>query len=467
MRHPRSYRNQEVVILGLAKSGQAVAKVFHEYGAKVTVNDMKQKADCPEAEELERLGIEVICGSHPETLLHPGVSVLVKNPGIKYTIAPIRQAQRLGIEIVTEVEVAYHLSEVPIIGITGSNGKTTTTTWIGSMLEEAGLFPVVAGNIGTPLCDAVRNSDTAKWMVVELSSFQLKGTVNFHPQIACLLNVYETHMDYHGSMDDYIESKLKMLDRQTASDIAVLNWDDPVCRSAAGRTQARIVPFSYSQELTNGVYLEHGADAGSSVIVYRDENGHKRVVLAVDEIGIPGNHNVENALAATAVALSAGAPVSVVAACLKAFRGVEHRLEFVRDVEGIAVYNDSKATNPAAAAKSIESFTQPIVWVAGGQDRGTSFDSMLPVLKERVKGVVALGETKADIVATARRAGIEKAFSVDTANNADAVEQAVRKAAELAESGDVILFSPACASWDMFVSYEQRGRMFKASVHNL
>lgn len=198
MKHPDLYRGEEVVVLGLAKSGVQVAKVLHERGAVVTVNDKKERDQSPEASELESLGISVICGGHPEGLIHEGVALVVKNPGIPYSVAPVQQALELGIEVVTEVEVAYHLCAAPMIGITGSNGKTTTTTWVGRMLEAAGMRPIVAGNIGTPLCQAAQEADVDNWMVVELSSFQLKGTEAFRPKVAALLNVAETHLDYHG-----------------------------------------------------------------------------------------------------------------------------------------------------------------------------------------------------------------------------------------------------------------------------
>ncbi|GAE04256.1 UDP-N-acetylmuramoylalanine-D-glutamate ligase [Paenibacillus sp. JCM 10914] len=230
MKQLDEYRDQNIVVLGLARSGVQVAKVLHQAGAKVIVNDQKERQQCPEASELEALGISVICGGHPDDLIHEGVNLLVKNPGIPYKVQPIQQALELGIPVVTEVEIAYHLCEAPIIGITGSNGKTTTTTWVGRLFESAGLAPIVAGNIGTPLSEAAAHATADHWMVVELSSFQLKGTQRFRPRIAALLNLTETHLDYHGGMDDYVSSKAKLFANQTAEDTAVLNWDDPVCR---------------------------------------------------------------------------------------------------------------------------------------------------------------------------------------------------------------------------------------------
>lgn len=464
MKHPQEYRGKEVVILGLARSGVAAAKYFHQTGALVTVNDKKERSACPEADELTALGISVICGSHPDSLIHEGVSLLVKNPGIPYTVKPIRQAEELRIEVVTEVEVAYRISEAPIIGITGSNGKTTTTTLIGLMLAAEELSPIVAGNIGRPLTEAAADAKASDWMVVELSSFQLKGTQAFKPRIACLLNVYETHLDYHGSMDDYVASKAKIFQNQTPEDTAIINWDDPTCRSLLPEIKAKLLPFSMKETLEHGIYL----DQTTQMLVYSDIEGAKHSILQAKEIGIPGSYNVENALAAAGAALTAGVKPDTIADVLRKFRGVEHRLEFVRDMNGITFYNNSKATNSAASIKSIEAFDRKIVLIAGGLDRGSDYMELLPVFRERVKGIVTLGETKEKINHIAELAGISSIETVDTANNAaDAVHLAVQKAWAMSEPGDIVLLSPACASWDMFPSYEDRGRMFKESVHNL
>ncbi|MFC5450184.1 UDP-N-acetylmuramoyl-L-alanine--D-glutamate ligase [Paenibacillus aestuarii] len=464
MKHPREYRGLEVVILGLARSGVAAAKLFHQKGAIVTVNDKKERSACPEADELEALGISVVCGYHPESIVHEGVALVVKNPGIPYSGEPIRHAEALGIEVVTEVEVAYQFCKAPIIGITGSNGKTTTTTLIGLMLDAGGLAPVVAGNIGRALTEAAPEVTEENWMVVELSSFQLKGTTAFRPRIALLLNLYETHLDYHGTMEDYIASKAKLFANQTEEDTAILNWDDAVCRSIIPSLRAKVMPFSMKEALPFGVYLESRTDT----IVYADGQGAVHSILPAKEMGIPGSFNVENALAASAAALTAGVTPMKIADVLKTFQGVEHRLEFVRELGGVTFYNNSKATNPAASIKSIEAFEQRVVLIAGGLDRGSDYMELLSTFRERIKGVVTLGETREKINRIAELAGISRRETVDTAKDAaDAVSQAVELAWKMSEAGDIVLLSPACASWDMFPSYEDRGRMFKQSVHNL
>jgi UDP-N-acetylmuramoylalanine--D-glutamate ligase len=475
MNHPESYRNEQVVILGLARSGVAVAKVFNHYGAKLIVNDKKEPELCPEADELTALGISVICGGHPSHLIHEGVKLIVKNPGIPYSIEPVKRAVELGIEIVSEVEVAYHVCQAPIIGITGSNGKTTTTTWIGLMLEAAGQKPIVAGNIGRALTEAALEAKPEHTMVVELSSFQLKGTSDFRPHIACLLNVYETHLDYHGTMDDYAASKAKLFANQTTEDTAVLNWDDPVCRRiAAADMNASVLPFSIKEQLPYGMfvqpsYSEANIPSTERKLVYRDKRGTLHTILTVSELGIAGSFNVENALAASCAAFTAGVPLGTIAQVLRDFRGVEHRLEHVATKGGVVFYNNSKATNATATIKTIESFEdQDIILIAGGLDRGSDYMELLPVFKERVKGLVALGQTKEKITDIAKLAGMSRVKTVDTANNLqDTVDQAVREALAMADTGDIVLLSPACASWDMFPSYEVRGSMFKQSVHNL
>ncbi|AHD06258.1 UDP-N-acetylmuramoyl-L-alanine--D-glutamate ligase [Paenibacillus larvae] len=463
MKVPQEYSGEEVVILGLARSGVAAAKLFHEMGATVTVNDKKEREECPEAEELEALGISVVCGGHPSSLIHDQVSLVVKNPGIPYTALPVQWAIDRHIEIVTEVEVAYRMSKAPIIGITGSNGKTTTTTLVGKMLEEAELSPVVAGNIGRALSEAALDANETDRLVVELSSFQLKGTTDFRPHIACLLNVYETHLDYHGSMEDYVASKAKLFANQTQEDTAVINWDDPVCRSLVPTIKAGLMPFSMKEKLLPGVYLDE-----HQKIVFTDRSGATHTILPAKELGIRGSHNIENALAASAIALCAGVNISNIAGVLKLFRGVEHRLEYVGTYHNLEFYNDSKATNPAATIKSIEAFEQPLVLIAGGLDRGSDYRELIPVLQERVKALVTLGQTGEKIQRAAEQAGLTRRKSVDTAKGVqEAIAEAVELAALLAEPGDTVLLSPACASWDMFSSFEERGSMFKESVHNL
>lgn len=478
MKELSSYRGRKVVVLGLARSGVAAAKLFHGIGADVVVNDRKERELCPEADELTALGISVVCGGHPEGLVNAETALLVKNPGIPYTADPVVEAQRLGVEVVSEVEVAGQLSPAPIIGITGSNGKTTTTTLTGVLLEAAGLKPLVAGNIGRPLSDAVQEVDPNGWLVAELSSFQLKGTTDFRPRIGCLLNIAETHLDYHGDMEDYVGSKAKLFSNLTASDVAIYNADYEACVNVTEGIKARHVPFSLTKRLSVGVCVEppyadikpgaEGEEDTPRWIVSRTAEGTEERVILVDELGIAGRHNTANAMAAIAIALSAGAKPEQLVQALKNFRGVEHRLEFVGTIQGVKYYNDSKATNPMATTMSILSLPAPLILIAGGLDRGSDYMELLPVFRDRIKGLVAIGETREKLGRVAELAGLEAVKLVEPMNDAEStVRRAVEEAAAMAGEGDIILLSPACASWDMFPSYETRGRMFKQSAHTL
>jgi UDP-N-acetylmuramoylalanine--D-glutamate ligase len=410
--------------------------------------------------------MQVICGEHPPDLISHDVALLVKNPGIPYHVAPLVLAATLGIETVTEVEVAWHVCGTRhVIGITGSNGKTTTTTWIGQVLDEAGMSTVVAGNIGRALSDVAANLNKNDWLVAELSSFQLMGTNSFAPHISVLLNFAETHLDYHGTMQNYVAAKAKLFMSQNAEDVAVINVDDErVCRLIPNM-RAQIIPFSSQKTLEMGVFLRDG------VIIARLLPGiesEEVAIVAASELGIPGRHNVENALAVCAATLAAGVSVEVLRSCLRSFRGVEHRLEWVAEKAGVRYYNDSKATNPQATIKAIDGFAGNVVLVAGGLDRGSDYIELLDIFREKVKVVVTIGQTRDKLTHVAQIAGVPRFIAVDGPGEAGrTLREAVRLAASWAEPGDVVLLSPACASWDMFTSYEERGRIFKESVHNI
>lgn len=450
------WQDKHIVVIGLARSGVAVAKLLHQLGAKVLVNDAKPREKCPEAEELEKLGVAVICGGHPEGLITEEVDLVVKNPGVPYRVTPIQQALQQKIPVVTEIEIASKLSLSPIIGITGSNGKTTTTTLVGCMLAKGGVNARVAGNIGQALAEVIQDLSSQEWLVAELSSFQLKGTKNFSPKIAALLNLVPAHLDYHETMEDYAKSKVRIFQNQTAEDFAVLNWDHPFTRQLgeSHEIKSQIVWFSREEPVENGAFVKDGW------IWYR-LNGHEaKRLLPVNKVRLPGSFNLENCLAATVISLCAGADVAGIQEVLSTFTGVEHRLEFVRELHGIRFYNDSKATNSQAASKALSSFTEPIIWIAGGLDRGVDFQELVPLLKERVKAVVAYGQTAPIFQARAADAGVNCVVVKE-------IEESVEKAASLAENGDIVLLSPACASWDLYTSFEERGSIFKQAVHRL
>lgn len=448
-------QGKRVLVLGLARSGAAVARLLRKNGAQVIVNDQKDRSSFGQVpDELEQLGIRVICGGHPEGIVSQDLELVVKNPGIPYTADPIRQALEYRIPIVTEIEIAYRFAKAPIIGITGSNGKTTTTTLTGEILKTAGLHPVVAGNIGTALSEIIENVEADQWLVAELSSFQLMGTETFRPRIGALLNLYQAHLDYHGTMEEYVLAKSRLFANQTEEDVAVLNADQPAVMELAETLQARIVPFSATRRLEEGVYV-------NDENIWIRTNGQDVRVCTLQEIPLKGAHNLENVLAATAICHMAGAAPESIREGIVKFKGVEHRTEFVAEINGISYYNDSKATNPEATIRAVTSFTNPVVLIAGGLDRGIDFMELLPVFQKHVKAIVTLGQSADKLLTVAEKAGVSTRVKVHS------IEEAVRQASAAAEPGDSVLLSPACASWDMFSSFEERGRIFKKAVHTM
>ncbi|MRX70809.1 UDP-N-acetylmuramoyl-L-alanine--D-glutamate ligase [Bacillus lacus] len=450
MKQIKQYVNKQVLVLGLAKSGLAAAKLLHALGAVVTVNDMKPFEENEAAQELEKLGITVICGNHPLSLFEErGIELVVKNPGIPYSNSMIEKAQHLNIPIVTEVELAYQISEADIIGITGSNGKTTTTTLIYEMLKADSQHALIAGNIGTVACEVAAKAEQGQVIVTELSSFQLMGTLEFKPDIAIVLNIFDAHLDYHGTREEYASAKGKIYENLTEDDIAVINWDDKTVNLLAEKTKGKKLYFSVSSELENGVCIKDGW------LTYLGEP-----IMNIKEIVLPGKHNLENILAAVAAAKSRGAGNEAIRKVLTSFSGVRHRLQFVDQMNGVKYYNDSKATNILATSKALEAFQNPVILLAGGLDRGNEFDELLPSLKN-VRALITFGQTAPKLEAVAVKAGIEIIQRVDN------VEKAVSAANEVSKEGNVVLLSPACASWDQYKTFEQRGDMFIDAVHML
>lgn len=447
-------KGKKIIVLGLAKSGTTIARILHDLGAEVIVNDVKPEEKCPEKVELENLGIKVICGGHPEDLVNDSVYLLVKNPGIPYNVLPVQAAERLNIPIITEVELAYQFSNAPMIAITGSNGKTTTTTLIGEIIKQSGKLPIVAGNIGTVLSEKALTATSEDIIVSELSSFQLKGTVNLRPKIAILLNIYPAHLDYHQGIDDYITSKAKIFRNQQESDYAILNAECNECMKIASEINSQIYYFSTQGPVSRGAYISEGN------IVWIDEN-EKLNLVEVADVFLKGAH-LENVLAALIATRLHGIDFATIIDVLKEFKGVEHRVEFVKKTEnGIIFYNDSKATNPTATISALKSFDKPIILIAGGLDRGIDFEELIEPFKRYVKTLITFGQTAEKLAKIADVAGLHQIFTVDN------VDEAVNKSYSIAINNDIVLLSPACASWDMFSSFEERGRIFKEAVHRL
>ncbi|MCY9003493.1 UDP-N-acetylmuramoyl-L-alanine--D-glutamate ligase [Peribacillus frigoritolerans] len=449
MKETAKYSEKKILVLGLAKSGVMAASLLHKLGAFVTVNDMKPLSENPEAQGLLEQGIKVICGSHPIELLDEGFELIVKNPGIPYRNPIVKGALEKGIPVITEVELAYQISEAPFIGITGTNGKTTTTTLIYEMLKSGEKSPLIAGNIGTVASGVAEHAKPDDSIVIELSSFQLMGIDEFRPEISIVTNLYDAHLDYHSSKQEYVEAKAAITKNQIASDFMIYNADQDLVLSMAKETKAELVPFSAEVKHENGAYVEDGAAC------FRGEK-----IIEVSEIALPGKHNLENVLAAISAAKLKGVANEAIQTVLKTFYGVEHRLQFVATVDNRKFYNDSKATNILAASKALTSFTEPVILLAGGLDRGNEFDELKPAMKN-VKAVITFGETAEKIERVAKEIGIANIKRVDN------VEKAVPAAFELSNEGDCILLSPACASWDQYKTFEQRGDMFMEAVHKL
>lgn len=446
----KDYLHKNVLVIGLAKSGLAAAKLLHRLGANVTVNDVKATEEDVIVKELKALGIDVVGGGHPLSLIdeYP-VDLIVKNPGIPYSNPLLVRAKEKFIPIITEVELAYKISEADIIAITGSNGKTTTTTLIYEMLKEDHKQPLIAGNIGTVACEVAQRATSENVIVMELSSFQLLGTIEFKPAIAMILNIFDAHLDYHGTKDEYVRAKGKIYENQTSEDVSIINRNDKEVCFLSEKSNAQKIYFSTSMISENGVYIQ------DEFIWYKGEK-----IIKLQDIVLPGEHNVENILAAIAAVKLRGVSNKSIYKVLTTFQGVKHRLQYVDSVNGRRFYNDSKATNILATSKALQAFSSPTILLAGGLDRGNEFDELKPFLKN-VKAMMLFGETAPKLERIAKESGIEHIKRVDN------VEKAVSTAFDVSEKDDVILLSPACASWDQYKTFEERGDIFIQAVHKL
>ncbi|MCK1236261.1 UDP-N-acetylmuramoyl-L-alanine--D-glutamate ligase [Streptococcus uberis] len=448
MKECKTFNNKKVLILGLAKSGEAAARLLSRLGAIVTVNDGKAFEENPAAQSLLEEGIKVVCGSHPLELLDEDFAVMVKNPGIPYQNPMVEKALSKGIPVLTEVELAYLISEAPIIAITGSNGKTTTTTMIADVLNHGGKSALLSGNIGFPASEVAMTASQDDILTMELSSFQLMGIKDFHPHIALITNLMPTHLDYHGSFDAYIQAKWNIQNNMTADDVLILNAEQEQTKELVQKTQASLVYFS-SKEKVEGAYQEDGK------LFYKGE-----YIMDAQSLGVPGLHNVENALATITVAKLSGISNQAIAETLSSFGGVKHRLQKLGTIKDVAFYNDSKSTNILACQKALSGFdNNKVILIAGGLDRGNAFDTLIPDIKG-LKKMILLGESAEKMKVAAESAGVGYLEAKDVAD-------ATRIAFEQAQPGDIILLSPANASWDMYPNFEVRGDEFIESFQQL
>ncbi|MFD2925427.1 UDP-N-acetylmuramoyl-L-alanine--D-glutamate ligase [Halobacillus naozhouensis] len=447
MRSLASFVYKHVLVLGLAKSGTAAAELLLDSGVSVRINDLKADEESDLVKRLKNKGAEVITGGHPLHILDD-IDLIVKNPGIRYENPVVEEGLKRGISVVTEIELAGQLHQGDLIGVTGSNGKTTTTTLIHAFLEADQQPVSIAGNIGEVASEVARTTSEEETMVIELSSFQLMGVETFKPNIAVWLNLFEAHLDYHHTLENYFRAKANIISQQTEDDYLVYNADDEAILSFLPEAAAVHVPFSITEKV-NGTW------ADDEYIYYKEEKVMKR-----SEIVLVGEHNLANILAAVAAVKIRGISNQAIRTILTSFAGVTHRLEFVTRKRGVLFYNDSKATNILATSYALRSFAQPTVLLAGGLDRGNSFDALVPYLNN-VKAMVVFGETQDKLAEAAKQAQVENVKAVET------MDEAVAAAYRFTNEGDVVLLSPACASWDQYRTFEERGHMFKQAVHKL
>lgn len=449
-----TYQGKTVLVVGLARSGIAVVKALKGLGAKVIANDIKTRQQLDSSiSELEQLDVELYLGDTPDALVDK-VDLMVISPSVPIDSPFVQKAQRLGCEVISELELAYRLCSASIVAITGTNGKTTTVTLTGEILKKAGFNAYVVGNIGVPFVSKALEMDDGDIAVVEVSSFQLEAIRDFHPRVAAILNITPDHLNRHKTMENYIAAKARIFENCTPGDWVVLNADNEAAAGLAGKARAQVLFFSRLKPLSKGAWVEDGT-------VVLDIGHGKEAICGVDDIFIPGEHNLENALAASLMARIMGATPEDIAITLKTFKGVEHRIEYVDTIGGVKFYNDSKGTNPDASIKAIRAMKGPTVLIAGGMDKGSSFDEFIDAFGNTVTHMVVLGETADKLIKTAKEKGFDRVYRVSS------IEEGVRKAFSLASPGYNVLLSPACASWDMFKDYEERGRVFKSAVKAL
>jgi len=447
-------KGKKVLVVGLGKSGLAAALFLRRRGAQVTVSDVRSaEALAKEIPALIEEGIMVETGGHG-LLTFRRQDLIVVSPGVPLDTPELAQVKSFGLPVIGELELAARFLKGKTLAVTGSNGKTTTTTLLGEILTAGGLPTLVGGNIGVPVVALIDSSTDETWSVLEVSSFQLETTEQFHPNIAVILNITPDHLDRHGSFENYIRAKERIFVVQTAEDCLVLNADNTPCEEAASRAAARVYWFSIEHPVSQGAWFEQGS------LVYRSAvDASTEYVMPSRGIPLKGAHNVENVLAAVCAARLAGVPVEAIRRAIENFRAVEHRLEYVATRNGVEYYNDSKATNVDATAKAVAAFSGGVHLILGGKDKGSPYTVLADLLRQRVTAVYTIGVAAAKIEKDLR--GVVSIRSCET------LDKAVAAAASAARAGEVVVLAPACSSYDQFENYEQRGRVFKELVNAL
>lgn len=445
----KDYKGMNVLIVGFGKSGEESLKFLLERGAKVTLSDLNENVVI--SDEFFRENIKFILGPHRvEDFLDK--DMIVVSPGVSWNLRPLRAAREKGIRVIPEVQLAYENIKGNIIGITGSNGKSTTTALVHKILNYSGISAFLAGNIGYPLVSFVDKSSEDDLIVAELSSFQLEGVENFRIKLSAILNVTPDHLDRHESFDEYVMAKKKIFLFQTEEDFSLFNWDDPVSFELSKESRAKLMMFSRKRAVEFGSFITKGK------LIFFDGK-IKREIMSIEEISLKGIHNLENVLAAVSISAIFVDDDEKIRRAIKDFKGLEHRMEFVDEINGVEFYNDSKATNVDAALKSLQSFDKKVITILGGRDKAGDFTKLRDTVRESTKAIILIGEASSKI-----RKALNGATSFFEETS---MEEAVEKAFELSSPGDVVLLAPACASFDMFKNFEDRGMKFKESVFKL
>ncbi len=445
---------KRVLVCGAAASGIAAAKLARDNGAAVTVADLKpiEKLE-KQADALLAMGAELCFGRNPDEILE-SFDLCVISPGIPFDLPFLDRFRALGRQVIGETEFASWYCNAPICAITGTNGKTTTTSMAYDIFKTVYQNAALVGNIGIPLAEKAQELDANDYAVLEVSSFQLETISTFRAHIAAVLNITPDHLNRHKTMENYVATKERIFENQSHTDFLVLNYDDPYARDMAKRAKSRVIFFSSRMHAPGGVYIE-----GNHFVSEID--GEKQVIMPLSDLRVPGRHNVENALAAMAMGICAGIPIEKIAQALSMFKAVPHRIEFVRELNGVTYFNDSKATNTDSAIKALEAIGERILLIGGGKDKGCDFSDWVKLFHGKVKKLVLIGETSDQIAECCDAHGFS---DYERANSLKSAIEICRAAAAV---GDVVLLSPACASFDMFDSYEQRGDLFRQFVNEL
>lgn len=448
-------KDKSVLVFGAGVSGISAARLLNKVGALVVLYDGKEDIDIKTLEDKLDISnkIEYYFGKFPEEILDK-LSLMILSPGIAIDNPIVEMVREKGIPIWGEIELAYRYSKGKIIGITGTNGKTTTSSLVGEIMRSYFSEVFVVGNIGTPYSDIAFETTDDSVTVIELSSFQLETIHEFSPDISVILNITPDHLNRHHTMENYIQVKKNIALNQDKDKLCILNYEDENTKKIASQLKTRLMYFSSEHKLKNGLYLD-GDD-----IIY-DKDGTQNLVCNVNELRVLGKHSYENVMAGVCIALELGIPMDLIYKTIREFKAVEHRIEYVDTIDGVSYYNDSKGTNPDASIKAVNAMKNPTILIGGGFDKGSSFDEWVKSFGDKVKCLVLLGDTKEKIAATARKYGFKNIIMVQN------LREAVKVSANKAEDGDVVLLSPACASWGMFDNYEQRGRLFKEYVKEL